>query len=313
MTTSNSADALPSSTGLSPSTTPITQTDLAISTEPMSHILPDEPLVVIQPGGFWVSFKLRELWSYRDLLYFLMWRDVKVRYKQTLLGVLWVVLQPLFMMLIFTIFFGRLAGIKSDGLPYSLFAYAGLLPWMFFAAAANTSGNSMVNNAALLTKVYFPRLMVPAAPVGAALVDFGISFVVLAALMIYWGVVPTWNLLMLPVLVLLLVTLTLGFGVLMSALNVKYRDIRLALPFLIQVWFFATPIIYPVSIVPERWRWVMSLNPMTGIVEGFRAALYGQNEFDWLALAISAISTLALFVYAAFTFQRMEKSFADIV
>jgi lipopolysaccharide transport system permease protein len=242
-----------------------------------------------------------------------MWRDVKVRYKQTVLGVFWVVLQPLFMMLIFTLFFGRLAGIKSDGIPYSLFAYGGLLPWMFFAAAANTSGNSMVNNASLITKVYFPRLMVPAAPIGAALVDLAISFVVLAALMSYWGVVPTWNLLTLPVLVLMLVTLTLAFGMLMSALNVKYRDVRLALPFLIQVWFFATPIIYPITIVPIKWRWLMYLNPMTGIIEGFRAALYGQKELDWFALAISAIITLALFIYAAFTFQRMEKKFADVV
>lgn len=280
---------------------------------PEQHSLPDEPLVVIEPKKTLLVLNLSDVWPYRELLYFLIWRDVKVRYKQTLLGVVWVVLQPLMMMLLFTLFFGRLAGIKSDGIPYALFAYGGLLPWTFFATAAAAGGNSMVSSAGLITKVYFPRIIVPAAAVGAVLVDFAISFLVLAALMLYWRVTPTTGLLMLPALVVLLVGLTFGFALLTSALNVKYRDIRLALPFLIQVWFFASPIIYPTSIVPERWRWLMSINPMTGIAEGFRVALYGHKDFDWTSLAISAAITFALIIYAAITFHRMEKGFADIV
>jgi lipopolysaccharide transport system permease protein len=278
-----------------------------------AHPLPDEPLVVIEPRRSGLAVNLRDLWAYHELLYFLTWRDVKVRYKQTLLGVLWAVLQPLVMMLIFTLFFGKLVGVPSDDIPYPLFAFAGLLPWTFFATAANTSGNSVVNSANLITKVYFPRLIVPMAAVGAALVDFAITFVVLGALMIYYGVGLTWGALMLPVLIVLLTVLALAFGVLTSALNVKYRDVRFALPFLIQVWFFASPIIYPTSLVPERWRWVQALNPMTGIIEGFRAALFGRKDFDWLAISISATITIALLVYAAATFKRMEKTFADIV
>jgi len=273
----------------------------------------DRPLVVIEPRASWLGTTLRDLWTYHELLYFLTWRDVKVRYKQTLLGVLWAILQPLCMMLIFSLFFGRLVGVPSDGIPYPLFAFAGLLPWTFFATAASTSGNSVVNSANLITKVYFPRLIVPMAAVGAALVDFAITFAVLGALMIYYRVGLTWGLLMLPVLSVLLVTLALGFGVLMSALNVRYRDVRFALPFIIQLWFFASPIIYPTSLVPERWRWLLALNPMTGIIEGFRAALFGRTSFDWRAIMIAAVITLVLLVYAAVTFKRMEKTFADIV
>ena len=273
----------------------------------------DAPLIVIKPSRGWIALKLRELWFYRELIYFLIWRDVKVRYKQAALGVVWVVLQPLLMMLIFTLFFGKLAGIPSDGIPYPLFAFAGLLPWTFFAAAVNTSGNSMVNNASLITKVYFPRLIVPLASVGAALVDLAITSVVLGALMIYYGVAPTRSLLALPLLVALLAALAAGFGILTSALNVKYRDIRFALPFLVQLWFFASPIIYPVKLVPERWRWVMALNPMTGIIEGFRAALFGGSGVDWRTLGISAAACAALLVCAAYVFRRMERDFADVV
>ncbi|HVF56493.1 MAG TPA: ABC transporter permease [Pyrinomonadaceae bacterium] len=286
---------------------------------PQQPTTPERPLVVIEARKSWVGVNLGDIWAYRELLYFLIWRDVKVRYKQTALGVVWVILQPLLMMAVFTLFFGKVAGIPSDGLPYALFAYAGLLPWTFFSSAAGASGNSMVNSSNLITKVYFPRMIVPMAAVGAGLVDFAISATVLAGLMIYYGVAPTRNLLLLPVLVLMLTMLTLGFGMWMSALNVKYRDIRLALPFLIQLWFFASPIIYPLSLVtskvsnPELWRVVLSLNPMTGIVEGFRAALYGRNDFDWLAIGISAAVSVLMLVYAAFTFKRMEKSFADIV
>ncbi len=273
----------------------------------------DRPLVVIEPRKSWLGTNARDLWAYHELLYFLTWRDVKVRYKQTLLGVLWAVLQPLLMMLIFSLFFGKLLNVPSDEIPYPLFAFAGLLPWTFFATAAQTSGNSVVNNGNLISKVYFPRIIVPTASVGAALVDFGITCVVLAALMAYYGEAPGWGALMLPPLVALLVGLALGFGVLMSALNVRYRDIRFALPFAIQLWFFASPIIYPSSHVPERWRWVLALNPMTGIIEGFRAALFGRTGFDWRAISVSAAVTAALLATAAVTFRRMEKTFADVV
>ncbi|MCA1592674.1 MAG: ABC transporter permease [Acidobacteria bacterium] len=274
-----------------------------------------KPLVVIEPRAAQFDINLRDLWSYHELFYFLTWRDVKVRYKQTLLGVLWAILQPLMMMLIFALFFGKLVGVPSDGIPYPLFAFAGLLPWTFFSTAVNTSGNSLVNNANLITKVYFPRLIVPIASIGAGLIDFAISFAVLGGLMVYYRVHLTWGILLLPLLVLLQATLALGVGVLTSALNIKYRDIRHALPFLIQVWFFASPIIYPASMMPERWRWrwLLGLNPMTGIIEGFRVALFGHKEFDWVLIATSAVTTLALLAYALVTFRRMEKGFADII
>jgi lipopolysaccharide transport system permease protein len=275
--------------------------------------LSNQPLVVIEPRKSGVRLNLREIWSYHELLYFLTWRDIKVRYKQTMLGVLWAILQPLFMMLVFGLFFGKLVGVPSDGIPYPLFAFAGLLPWTFFATAAATSGNSVVNSANLITKVYFPRLIVPTAAVAAALLDFAITFVVLGALMLYYRTTPGLGVLMLGPLILLLTALALAFGVLTSALNVKYRDVRFALPFMIQLWFFASPIIYPASLVPARWRWVLAINPMTGIIEGFRAALFGRTDFDWRAISISALITVSLLVYAGVTFKRMEKTFADIV
>jgi len=280
---------------------------------PLPQPLPDHPLVVIEPAKSFFSLNFSDVWAYRELFYFLIWRDLKVRYKQTTIGVVWVVLQPLMMMLLFTLVFGRLAGVPSDGIPYALFAYAGLLPWTFFATAASASGNSVVNSSGLVTKVYFPRVIVPAASVGAVLVDFAISALVLAAMMVYWRVQPTRQILMLPPLVLLLMVLTLGFGMLISAINVKYRDVRLALPFLIQVWFFASPVIYPMSLVPERWRWLVKLNPMASIIEGFRAALYGKAAFDWPGLAGSTVISLVLLLLAVITFHRMEKGFADII
>jgi lipopolysaccharide transport system permease protein len=311
MTTSNRAETLNATTartneGLKPLTEPA---------PPLTRALPKEPLVVIQPDSSPFALGLREIWAHRELLYFLMWRDVKVRYKQTALGVVWVVLQPLLMMLIFTLLFGKLAGIPSDyGVPYALFAYAGLLPWTFFAGAVTSGGNSLTNSASLVTKVYFPRLLVPMAAAGAVLLDLAISSCVLAGLMVYWGVGVGRGLLMLPVLVVLLVTLAFGVGTLMAALNVKYRDVRIALPFALQMWLFASPIIYPTRMVPEKWRWVMALNPMTGVIEGFRAALYGGDKgFDWPSLAVSAVFALVLLAFAAFNFKRMEKVFADIV
>jgi len=279
---------------------------------PVHFILPDKPLIRIRPTRKWVALNLGDLWAYRELLFFLTWRDVKVRYKQTLLGAAWAVIQPLLTTIIFTLFFGRLAGIPSDGIPYLLFAYAGLLPWTFFSNALTNSGNSLVGSANLITKVYFPRMIIPGAAVAAGLVDLAIAFLILIALMIYYGVGSGWGVLMLPPLVALTALLALGVGLWMSALNVKYRDIRHALPFLVQVWMFASPIIYPSSMLPEKWRWLIALNPLTGIIEGYRAALFGR-EFDWKAIALSTAVTLALLVYSAYTFRRMEKSFADIV
>jgi lipopolysaccharide transport system permease protein len=295
---------------LSQATTDISPPD-ALADAP-GYQVPDQPLVTIEPIRGWVALHLRDLWAYRELLYFLTWRDVKVRYKQTVLGAAWAIIQPLFTMLIFTLFFGKLAGLPSDGIPYPLFAYAGLLPWMFFSNAVTSSGNSLVGSANLITKVYFPRMIIPGAAVGAGLVDFAIAFVLLVGLMIYYGVQVTWTILLLPVLVILVTLLALGVGMWMSAMNVKYRDIRYALPFLIQLWMFGSPIIYPLSMVPEQWRWLMALNPLTGIIEGFRSSLFGR-PLDWSILAISTGVTLAVLIYSAYTFRRMERTFADVV
>jgi lipopolysaccharide transport system permease protein len=248
------------------------------------------------------------LWAYRELLFFLIWRDVKVRYKQTLLGATWAILQPLLLMLIFTFFFSRLIVNKSD-LPYPLFAYAGLLPWTFFANAVTNSGNSLIGSTNLITKVYFPRILIPAAAVAAGLVDLGLSFLLLIALMLYYRISLHANLLFLPVLIILTTLLATGVGMWMSALNVKYRDIRYALPFLIQIWMFSSPVIYP---VPDHWRWFLALNPMTGIIEGFRSAFFGL-PFDWFTLVLSAAITLLILIYSAFAFSRMEKGFADVI
>lgn len=277
-----------------------------------SQSLPDEPVVTIEPNEGWSPVELSDLWAFRELLYFLTWRDVKVRYKQTELGVVWAIIQPLLTMLIFTIFFGRLAGVPSDNVPYPLFAYAGLLPWTFFANAISNSGNSLIGNANLITKVYFPRMIIPGAAVAAGLVDFAIGFVILILLMIYYGVAVTWSLLMFPVVVLLTALLALGVGMWLSALNVKYRDVRFVLPFLVQLWMFVSPVIYPASFLPPRVRWILSLNPMTGIIEGYRSSLF-DLPFNWIALAMATATTLALLIYSAFAFRRMEKSFADIV
>jgi lipopolysaccharide transport system permease protein len=274
--------------------------------------LPDGPLVVIEPSKSWVALDLRDIWTYRELLYFLVWRDVKVRYKQTLLGAAWAIIQPLFTMLIFSLLFGKLAGIKSDGVPYPIFAYAGLLPWTFFSNAVTNSGNSLVGSANLITKVYFPRLVIPAAAVLAGLVDFFFAFLTMIALMFYYRVSPSISLLALPVLVLLTSALALAVGMWMSALNVKYRDVRYALPFLIQLWMFASPILYPLSLVPAKWHWLISLNPLTGIVEGYRASLFNL-PFDWRALGVSSLLTMLALVYSLFSFKRMERKFADII
>ena len=274
--------------------------------------LPAEPLVVIQPSNRWSILSFKDIWAYRELLFFLTWRDVKVRYKQTALGAAWAILQPLFMMIIFTIFFGRLAGVASAGIPYPLFALAGLVPWTFFSNAITASGNSLVGSANLITKVYFPRLIVPAAAMLAGLVDFLLAFLLLVILMIYYRVTPTVQLLFLPVLILLTALFSLGVGTWMSALNVKYRDVRFALPFLIQLWLFVSSVILPSSSIPPKWRWLIMLNPMSGIIEGYRAALFGL-PFDWPALGIASALTIVVLLYAIFAFGRVERSFADII
>jgi homopolymeric O-antigen transport system permease protein len=271
-----------------------------------------QQLIKIRPSKGWVALNLKDLWVYRELLYFLAWRDIKVRYRQTLLGASWAIIQPLFTMLLFTLFFGKLAKIPSDGIPYPIFAYAGLLPWTFFSNAVGGSGNSLVGSAHLITKVYFPRMIIPAAAVTAGLVDFWIALVILIALMFYYGVALSWALAMFPLLLLLTTLLAVGFGMWISALNVKYRDIRHALPFMMQLWLFASPVIYPSSLMPEKWRWVLRLNPLTGIIEGFRSSLFGR-PFDWTALGFSTAITLGVLVYSAYHFRRMERFFADIV
>jgi lipopolysaccharide transport system permease protein len=277
-----------------------------------TNLLPEQPLVSIRPSNRWVPIDLKSLWDYRELLYFLTWRDVKIRYKQTVLGIVWAIIQPLLTMLIFTLFFGKLAGVPSDGIPYPLFAYAGLLPWTFFSNAVTTSGNSLVGSANLITKVYFPRMIIPGASVAAGLLDFAIAFAILVVLMIYYRVSLTWNIVMLPPLVITTALLALGVGMLMSAVNVKYRDVRHALPFAIQLLMFATPIIYPFSMVPAPWRQLLLLNPLTGIFNGYRSALFGR-PFDWTSLALAFVITILLLVFAAFYFRRTERSFADIV
>lgn len=274
--------------------------------------LPEYPVVTIQPTRSFSLQKIGEIWTYRELLYFLTWRDVKVRYKQTALGATWAILQPLFMMVIFTIFFGRLAGVATNGIPYPVFALAALVPWTFFANSVTASANSLVGSANLITKVYFPRLIVPTAAMLAALIDFFLSFVLLAVLMVFYRVVPTTQILLLPVLILLTGAFALAVGIWMSALNVKYRDVRFALPFLIQLWLFVSSVIVPSSAVPQKWRWLLWFNPMSGIIEGYRAALFGV-PFDWTSLGIASILTILALLYATFSFSRVERSFADII
>lgn len=292
----------------------IRQTDYNTTQRSTSNTipLPDRPIVVIEPGRFWVALHLADLWDSRELIYFLMWRDVKVRYKQTLLGAAWAILQPLLSMFIFTLVFSKLAGMPSGDVPYQAFVYAGLVPWIFFSNAVMNSAASLIGNANLITKVYFPRMIIPSAAVGAGLVDFAIAFVLLFAMMAWYGYRVTFSLLMLPALVLLTTLLALGVGLLMSALNVKYRDVRHALPFAVQIWMFVTPIIYPSSLIPEKWRWTLALNPLAAIIEGYRSALFNL-PFDWALLGVSTAVTFAILVFSSYTFRRMERSFAEIV
>ncbi len=271
------------------------------------------PMFRIEPSKGWVSLKLHELWEYRELLYFLIWRDVKVRYKQTALGAAWAIIQPFFTMVVFSLFFGQLAKVPSDGVPYPIFSYAALVPWMFFAHGLQQAPTKLVGSADLVKKVYFPRLAIPIAAVLSGVVDFALAFLVLLGMMLYYGVIPTFNALWLPLLLLLALVTSLGVGLWLSAMNVRYHDVQHVVPFLTQFWLFATPIAYPSSLLPEPWRTLYGLNPMAGVVEGFRWALLGTHTAPGPMIAFSACIALALLVGGSFYFRRLEKTFADVV
>ena len=266
----------------------------------------------IEPSTGWVPLKLGDLWRHRELLYFLVWRDIKVRYKQTAVGAAWVIVQPFMTMIAFTLFFGQLGKMPSDGVPYAVFSFAGLLPWGFFANAVSQASNSLVGNAPLLSKVYFPRLVVPIASVLAGIVDFAIALGVMLALIVYFRVWPTPAVVLLPLFLLLALTTALGVGLWLSALNVEYRDVRHAVPFFTQFWLFATPVVYPSSLLSEPWRTLYAINPMVGVVDGFRWALLG-TPAPGLMLTLSAAVSVAVLVTGAVYFRRMEQTFADVI
>lgn len=281
------------------------------STSPES-VFDHEHVTVIEPPRGWRMLDWRELWAYRELLWVLTARDVKVRYKQTVLGAAWAILRPFTTMVIFSVVFGQLAKMPSDGYPYPVFVYAALLPWTFFSNAISTSGQSLVGSAHLVSKVYFPRLIIPLASAGAGLVDLLISTGILLLMMLWYGVGWSWNLLAAPLLLAAVVFAALGVGTLLSALTVAYRDFTHITPFLVQVWMYVTPVIFPVSLVPERWQWLLYLNPMTGLVEGFRAAFLGK-PFDVTGLSISLAVSIVIFVLGVSYFEKVERRFADII
>lgn len=270
-------------------------------------------VIRIEPSKGWVSLRLGELWAFRELLYFLVWRDIKVRYKQTVLGAAWAIIQPVLTMVVFSLFFGKLASVPSDGVPYPIFSFTALVPWTFFATGLTLSSQSLVGSANLLKKVYFPRLAIPIATVLSGIVDFGLAFAVLLCMMPFFHLVPTLNVVWLPFFVLLALCTSLGVGLWLSALNVQYRDVRYVVPFLTQIWLFATPIAYPSSLLPEPWRTVYGLNPMAGVVEGFRWALLGTRAIPLSLVLMSTTTSVLLLVTGLFYFRRMERTFADSV
>lgn len=284
-----------------------------IESELQATKLADISVIRIEPSRGWVSVKLSELWTYRELLYFLVWRDVKVRYKQTVIGIGWTILQPLTTMVIFTMIFGNFAKVPSDGVPYPVFVYTALLPWNLFAGALNRCTVSLVGNANLITKVYFPRLIVPASAVISGIIDFAIAFVFLLGIMLWFNIVPTWDAIALPIFLLLTLITALAVGLWLSALNVRYRDVGHTIPFLIQVWMFLSPVAYPASLVPEKWRLLYSLNPMAGVIEGFRWALVGKESPAFELIAISTGIVVALLLGGLVYFKRMERTFADVI
>jgi len=273
----------------------------------------DLPVIRVEPTRGWNSLRLREVWAFRELLYFLIWRDVNVRYKQTVFGVAWAIIQPVFAMIVFSLFFGRLAKIPSDGVPYPVFSYAALVPWTFFANSLTQISNSLVRDSNLITKVYFPRLVLPIASALGGLVDFTLAFVVLLGLMLVYRTFPTINVLLLPFLLLLALATSVSVGLWLSALNVRYRDVRYIVPFLIQAWLFATPVVYPSSLLPAGWRLLYSLNPMVGVVEGFRWALLGTHTRPGPMIVVSALTVLGLLISGAFYFRRTEGTLADVM
>ena len=272
-----------------------------------------QPTLIIEPRKGLLRLDLQAVWRYRELLYFLVWRDVKVVYKQTLLGVAWGILQPLATMVIFTLVFSRFANIPSDGLPYPIFAYTALLPWNYFSQAISRAGISLVGEANLISKIYFPRLIVPISAILAPLVDFAVAFLVLLGMMAWYGIAPNWTIVTVPVFLLLALVSALAVGLWLSALNVKYRDVRHTIPFLVQLWLFASPVAYPVSLVPENWRLLYSLNPMVGVIEGFRWALLGKQSPDFSAIALSMVIVGVLLAGGLRYFKRTERTFADII
>jgi lipopolysaccharide transport system permease protein len=285
------------------------QTETQVDWHPNSSV----PVIHIAPSKGWISLKLDELWEYRELLYFLVWRDVKVRYKQTVLGAAWAIIQPFFTMVVFSLFFGRLAKIPSDGIPYPIFSYTALVPWTFFANGMTQATTGLVNHANLIKKVYFPRLALPIARIFAGVVDFALAFIVLIVMMFLYGIVPSANILWLPFFLLLALMTSLGVGLWLSAMNVQFRDVGYTVPFITQFWMFATPIAYPSSLLSEPWRTIYGINPMAGVVEGFRWALLGVGTAPGPILVVSSFAALALLVSGAYYFRRMEKTFADVV
>jgi lipopolysaccharide transport system permease protein len=272
-----------------------------------------KPIVVVEPRRGLFDLDLPVVWQYRELLYFLAWREVKVRYKQTVIGAAWAILQPLTTMLIFTVIFGTFAKIPSDGLPYPIFAYAGLLPWTYFSEATVRSSASLVGDANLIRKVYFPRLLIPLSAAVTPVVDFSLAFLMLLGMMVWYGFHPTWNALYIPLFLLFAFSTALAMGLWLSALNVKYRDVRHTVPFLVQIWMYASPVVYPMSIVPEKWRLVFALNPMTGVIEGFRWGLFGKESPDFNVMVASTIVVMLLLFSGLVFFRRMERTFADVV
>ncbi|MBN1570668.1 MAG: ABC transporter permease [Acidobacteria bacterium] len=271
------------------------------------------PVLRIEASEGWTSFNLKELWTFRELFYFLTWRDIKLRYKQTELGIAWAILQPLLTMIIFSLFFGRLAKIPSDGIPYPIFAFTALVPWMFFANGLTQASNSLVGNSNLITKVYFPRIMIPISAVLSGAFDFALAFAVLLGMVVYYQMTVTSSIFLLPLFLIQALITALGAGLWFSALNVKYRDVRFVMPFLIQIWMFATPIAYPSSLIPGPWRILYGLNPMVGVIEGFRSMLPGNQAQAGSMIAVSSAVALALLISGALYFKRVEKTFADVV
>lgn len=272
-----------------------------------------KPYLIIKPKKGWQLINFQELREYRDLFYFFVSRDIKVRYKQTVLGGLWAVIQPLFMMIVFSLFFGNLAKVPSDGIPYPIFSYSALIAWTYFATAITNSGNSLVQESALISKVYFPRLIAPLAPVLAGLLDLAISFVVLIGLMLYYRIYPTIMIVVLPLLVILMMLTASGVGMVLAALNAKYRDIRYTIPFLVQFWMFASPVVYPLSMLPQKYHLIYAINPMSGVIEAFRSALLGKVAFPTQTLLISALLSVIVFIVGVLYFKRAERYFADII